>query len=141
MREMVGYIKDKQRRFQHEGMNEGLAVLAALGSLDNLRTFWDFDGKVTAPLNGFVDAQDYYRRASSRYFLGAIRTPTLLVQSVDDPFVFKHSLPAFSELSASTRFDLQARGGHVGFVRVRSASRFTIWNSGFRTGWWMFTAS
>lgn len=116
MREMVGYIKDKQRRFQHEGMNEGLAVLAALGSLDNLRTFWDFDGKVTAPLNGFVDAQDYYRRASSRYFLGAIRTPTLLVQSVDDPFVFKHSLPAFSELSASTRFDLQARGGHVGFV-------------------------
>jgi predicted alpha/beta-fold hydrolase len=116
MREMVGYIRDKQRRFQHEGMNEGLAVLAALGSLDNLRTFWEFDGKVTAPLNGFVDAQDYYRRASSRYFLGAIRTPTLLVQSIDDPFVFRHSLPETSELSASTQFDLQNHGGHVGFV-------------------------
>lgn len=116
MREMVGYIKDKQRRFQHEGLSDGLAALAALGSLDNLRTFWEFDGKVTAPLNGFVNAEDYYRRASSRYFLGAIRTPTLLVQSVDDPFVFKHSLPALDELSASTQFDLQARGGHVGFV-------------------------
>ncbi|WP_143490794.1 hydrolase [Pseudomonas sp. Bc-h] len=116
MREMVGYIKDKQRRFQHEGLSDGLARLAALGSLDNLRTFWEFDGKVTAPLNGFVDAHDYYRRASSRYFLGGIRTPTLLVQSLDDPFVFKHSLPHASELSAGTVFDLQKRGGHVGFV-------------------------
>ena len=94
MREMVGYIKDKQRHFQHEGLSDGLAELAALGSLKDMRTFWDFDGRVTAPLNGFVDAHDYYRRASSRYFLGAIRTPTLLIQSLDDPFVFKHSLPA-----------------------------------------------
>lgn len=116
MREMVGYIKDKQRRFQHEGLSEGLAELAALGSLENMRTFWDFDGRVTAPLNGFVDAQDYYRRASSRYFLGEIRIPTLLIQALDDPFVFKRSLPELSELSASTAFDLQSRGGHVGFV-------------------------
>ena len=116
MREMVGYIRDKQRRFQHEGMGDRLAVLAALGSLDNLRTFWDFDGKVTAPLNGFLDAKDYYRKASSRYYLGAIRTPTLLVQALDDPFVFRRSVPEPSELSDSTRFDFQARGGHVGFV-------------------------
>jgi len=116
MREMVGYIKDKQRRFQHEGLSDGLAELAALGSLKDMRTFWDFDGRVTAPLNGFVDAHDYYRRASSRYFLGAIRTPTLLIQSLDDPFVFKHSLPEASELSSSTKFDLQKQGGHVGFV-------------------------
>jgi predicted alpha/beta-fold hydrolase len=116
MRAMVGYIKDKQQRFQHEGMSEGLAELAALGSLENMRTFWDFDGRVTAPLNGFADAHDYYRRASSRYFLGAIRTPTLLIQALDDPFVFKHSLPDAAELSASTEFDLQSKGGHVGFV-------------------------
>jgi predicted alpha/beta-fold hydrolase len=116
MREMVGYIKDKQRRFQHEGLSDGLAELAALGSLKDMRTFWDFDGRVTAPLNGFLDAQDYYKRASSRYFLGAIRTPTLLIQSLDDPFVFKHSLPELSELSHCTEFDLQKKGGHVGFV-------------------------
>jgi predicted alpha/beta-fold hydrolase len=116
MREMVSYIRDKQTRFQHEGLSDGLAEIAALGSLENMRTFWDFDGRVTAPLNGFVDAQDYYRRASSRYFLGQIRTPTLLIQALDDPFVFKHSLPEVSELSASTEFDLQRHGGHVGFV-------------------------
>ncbi|VVN85355.1 hydrolase [Pseudomonas fluorescens] len=116
MRQMLAYIKNKQRQFHHDGRREGLATLAQLGSLDNMRTFWDFDGRVTAPLNGFVDAQDYYRRASSRYFLGAIRTPTLIIQAADDPFVFPHSLPQTSELSPTTQFELQARGGHVGFV-------------------------
>lgn len=116
MREMLAYVRDKQRRFQHEGLSEGLAELSALGSLENMRTFWDFDGRVTAPLHGFADAQDYYRRASSCYFLGEIRTPTLIIQAVDDPFVFRHSLPEAHELSSSTEFELQARGGHVGFV-------------------------
>jgi len=116
MREMLEYIKEKQRRFKHEGLSEGLEELAALGSLENMRTFWDFDGRVTAPLNGFVDAQDYYRRASSRYFLGEIRTPTLIIQAADDPFVFPHSLPDPDELSSCTHFELQARGGHVGFI-------------------------
>jgi predicted alpha/beta-fold hydrolase len=116
MREMVAYIKNKQRQFQHDGREEGLAALAALGSLENMRTFWDFDGRVTAPLHGFEDAEDYYRRASSRYFLGEIRTQTLIIQAADDPFVFPHSLPQVNELSPSTAFELQARGGHVGFI-------------------------
>jgi uncharacterized protein len=116
MREMLAYIKDKQRRFHTEGYCEGLAELSALGSLENMRTFWDFDGRVTAPLNGFADAKDYYRRSSSRYFLGEIRTPTLIIHASDDPFVFTHSLPDPGELSASTHFELQAKGGHVGFV-------------------------
>ncbi|RRV04931.1 hydrolase [Pseudomonas sp. v388] len=116
MREMLSYIREKQRRFQHEGLSEGLAELAALGSLENMRTFWEFDGRVTAPLHGYVDAQDYYRRASSRFFLSRIQTPTLIIQAADDPFVFPHSLPEAGELSASTEFELHAKGGHVGFV-------------------------
>lgn len=116
MREMLSYIREKQRRFQHEGLSEGLAELAALGSLENMRTFWEFDGRVTAPLHGYVDAQDYYRRASSRYFLSRIQTPTLIIQAADDPFVFPHSLPEPDELSTCTEFELHAKGGHVGFV-------------------------
>lgn len=116
IREMITYVREKQRRFQHEGLSEGLAELAALGSLEDLRTFWDFDGRVTAPLHGFVDAQDYYRRASSRYYLGQVRTPTLVIQSLDDPFVFAHSLPEPAELASCIDFELQTKGGHVGFV-------------------------
>lgn len=116
MREMLAYIKNKQRQFQHDGREDGLASLAALGSLENMRTFWDFDGRVTAPLHGYADAEDYYRRASSRYFLGQIQTPTLMIQAADDPFVFLHSLPRADELSPCIQFELHAAGGHVGFV-------------------------
>src|SRR5690606_31085251 len=93
-----------------------LATLEKLGSLDGMRSFWDFDGRFTAPLHGYADAQDYYRRASSRYFLDAIRIPTLLIQALDDPFVFPHSLPQADELAPGTTLELHARGGHVGFI-------------------------
>lgn len=116
MREMVAYIKQKQRLFAHSGQADQLSILEKLGPLDGMRTFWDFDGRVTAPLHGFSDAQDYYKRSSSRYFLNAIRTPTLLIQAKDDPFVFAHSLPEASELASGIEFELLAKGGHVGFI-------------------------
>jgi predicted alpha/beta-fold hydrolase len=116
MRAMLAYVRDKQARFLREGHSEGLARLAGLGPLDKMRTFWDFDGRVTAPLHGFADAHDYYRKSSSRYFLAAITTPTLIIQALDDPFVFPHSLPDAGELPTAVTYELHARGGHVGFV-------------------------
>nr|WP_298165155.1 hydrolase [uncultured Pseudomonas sp.] len=116
MRAMIAYVKDKQRLFSHQGQADRLSILEKLGPLDGMRTFWEFDGRITAPLHGYADAQDYYKRASSRYFLGRIETPTLIVQAADDPFVFSHSVPDASELSASTEMELHDHGGHVGFV-------------------------
>ena len=57
MREMVAYVKDKQRLFAHQGMADRLSTLEKLGPLDNMRTFWDFDGRITAPLHGYADAR------------------------------------------------------------------------------------
>ncbi|MBF7729958.1 hydrolase [Pseudomonas sp. N040] len=119
MRELLAYVRRKQREFRAAGKTAQLAALEQLGELDDMRTFWDFDGRVTAPLHGYADADDYYRRASSRFFLGAIRTPTLLIQAADDPFVFRHSLPEPHELAAGTQLELHARGGHVGFIDGR----------------------
>jgi len=116
MRELSAHLAAKHDYLRKQGQADGLAALERLGPLGRLRTFWDFDGKVTAPLNGFDSAQDYYRRASSRYYLGQIETPTLIIQARDDPFVFAHSLPTAEELAPGTSFELHARGGHVGFV-------------------------
>nr|WP_314877040.1 hydrolase [uncultured Pseudomonas sp.] len=116
MREMLAYVHHKQQHFRATGQQQGLEQIEQLGALGKMRTFWDFDGKVTAPLHGFADAHDYYRRASSRYYLGDNCTPTLIIHANDDPFVFTHSLPAPDELPAQTEFELHARGGHVGFV-------------------------
>jgi len=113
---MVSYVKTKQEDFLQRGHHEGLETLSRLGPLTNLRTFWDFDNRFTAPLNGFSDVHDYYKRSSSRYYLGENRTPTLIIQSSDDPFVFSHSLPEARELASSTTLELHAHGGHVGFV-------------------------
>ena len=116
MNEMVAYVKTKQRLFAHQGMADRLAALERLGPLDGMRTFWDFDGRITAPLHGFSDAADYYTRSSSRYFLDRIQTPSLIIQAADDPFVFRHSLPETEELPPCIQFELHAHGGHVGFV-------------------------
>lgn len=116
MKAMVAYVKDKQRLFRERDLQQHLATLSGLGTLDGMRTFWDFDGRITAPLHGYKDAEDYYRRASSRYFLSTIAIPTLLIQAADDPFVFRHSVPEPSELSPTTTLELHAHGGHVGFI-------------------------
>lgn len=116
MRDMLAYVTNKKRLFQHQGLTAEHARLEALGSLEGMDSFWDFDGRVTAPLHGFDSAQDYYRRCSSRYFLSGIKQPTLIIQAQNDPFVYPHSLPESTELSPSTEFELHQRGGHVGFI-------------------------
>ncbi len=117
MRELGAYVRLKKQRFLELGQQPHLSALEQLGSLDTMRTFWDFDGLVTAPLHGYADAHDYYQRASSRFYLGAIQVPTLLIQAADDPFVFKHSLPETDELATSTQLELHPKGGHVGFIQ------------------------
>lgn len=116
MRDMLAYVRNKQRLFAHQGREAEQASLAALGSLEGMDSFWDFDDRVTAPLHGYASAEDYYRRCSSRFFLGTISVPTLLIQALNDPFVYPHSLPEQSELAPGTRFELHPGGGHVGFV-------------------------
>jgi predicted alpha/beta-fold hydrolase len=81
------------------------------------RTFWEFDEAATGPLHGFAGAGDYYDRSSSIRLLASIRTPTLCVSSEDDPFLPASVLPrARAAASASVRFLVTSRGGHVGFV-------------------------
>lgn len=80
-------------------------------------TLWSFDEAATAPLHGFRSAADYYRRSSSSRFLGRIRTPTLLIQARNDPFLPAERIP---ESAVEGNPDLASlftdEGGHVGFV-------------------------
>ena len=91
------------------------------------RTFAAYDAAVTAPLFGFADARDYWRRASSRPYLAAIARPTLLLSALDDPFIPADSLPKPPELSAHVRLVVTPRGGHVGFVDGRWPWRSGSW--------------
>lgn len=80
-------------------------------------SFYRFDDWITAPLHGFRDADDYYRRCSCRGFLPAIETATLILHARDDPFLPPDALPEASELGPGVTLELSEYGGHVGFVK------------------------
>ncbi|MEJ2540876.1 MAG: hypothetical protein P8188_13045 [Gemmatimonadota bacterium] len=111
---LVAKIRQKERL---------VAPVVDLAALERVRTLRAFDDLVTAPLNGFTDADDYYDQSSSAGYLEGIRTPTLILQSVDDPFLPPDALPR-TALSSNPYIhpELTDRGGHVGFVHGSARS-------------------
>lgn len=79
-------------------------------------TLFEFDDVYTGPVHGFEGAEDYWRRASSRPWLGGIAVPTLLLTAANDSFVPAEALPRITEHSAMVAHEHQGAGGHVGFV-------------------------
>jgi uncharacterized protein len=88
-----------------------------LAAVRRARTFAAYDRAVTAPLHGFVDEIDYWRRASCGPYLSRIRRPALLISAADDPFVPAAALPDPLALPPNVVLERSARGGHVGFVQ------------------------
>ncbi len=84
--------------------------------LELIQTLWQYDEQVTAPLNGFAGADDYYLRSSSMGYLQGITTPTLILQARDDPFMYSHNIPGPDQVGPGVRLAIQAHGGHVGFI-------------------------
>lgn len=98
-----------------------------LQKMKDCKCFWTFDEYVTAPLCGFSHVYEYYRLASSRYYLKDINTPTLLIHSLDDPFMTKEVLPKAEELSDAVCLELSAKGGHVGFIAGNIPGKPQYW--------------
>jgi predicted alpha/beta-fold hydrolase len=74
-----------------------------------------FDELYTAPLWGFADAPDYYRRASAAPLLAQIQLPTFILSARDDPFIASaplETLPA----APGREVHIIERGGHLGFL-------------------------
>lgn len=88
-----------------------------VGALRRIRTFQEFDDRFTAPMHGFRDALDYWRRSSSKQFLTSITRPVCIINALDDPFLGSACFPS-SEAAANPRLTLltPSTGGHVGFV-------------------------
>ncbi len=87
--------------------------------VESARTLYEFDDRVTAPVHGFRDADDYYARSSSLHFLARVRTPTLLLSARDDPFLPSAVLDEVRVLAcgnSSLHLEFVERGGHVGFI-------------------------
>ena len=107
MRTMRRKVLDKARAYPD---------FVDLAATRRARTFAAYDTVVTAPLSGFADAADYWRRASCRPYLARVARPVLVINAVDDPFVPPEAMPEPGELSPHVRVEVTLRGGHVGFL-------------------------
>ena len=87
-----------------------------LEAILNSRNFLDFDNLFTAPVNGFVDAEDYWKRNSCKQFIAGIDIPSLLITSVDDPFLSESCIPIHEARSNDqVKLEVTKHGGHVGY--------------------------
>jgi len=84
--------------------------------LEKIHTLWQYDEQITAPLNGFQGADDYYHQCSSIHYLKDITVPTLILHSQDDPFMYPHNVPTQEQVGPGVELAIQAHGGHVGFI-------------------------
>lgn len=116
VRRLLADFDAKKRHFELTGDLEQARRIRELNTAENISTIWEFDDKITAPLHGYADAQDYYQRCSSLGFLDAISNDTLLIQSLNDPLIPQGSLPQEHMLAPRVQLQLTSKGGHVGFI-------------------------
>lgn len=85
--------------------------------LKKIRSMRFFDGHVVAGYGGFADADDYYYSVASSQYADRFRLPTLILHSLDDPFI--RMLPAtrsaLIENQNVTYVETQ-HGGHCAFL-------------------------
>ena len=96
----------------------GLAEMdeAEAAAVRSARSVYEFDEFFVAPRNGFRDAAHYYAECHARRFLDEIRVPTLLVHSLDDPWIPPESYTDHGWGANPRVVPLLSRGGgHVGF--------------------------
>lgn len=85
--------------------------------LKGIRSIRDFDERITAPYNGFRDADDYYARVSSSRLAERIALPSLIIYSTDDPFI--RLLPETRSKLRSNSFVKYVetrQGGHCAYL-------------------------
>ncbi|GAB3645793.1 alpha/beta fold hydrolase [Echinicola sediminis] len=89
--------------------------------LEKISTLKEFDNRYTGPMHGFNDANHYYDKCSSLYFLEGIQIPTLVLNAQNDPFLSPKCFP--HELGHSLEniyMEFPEIGGHVGFSPRKS---------------------
>jgi uncharacterized protein len=120
LRRFLKSLKDKTlakaRRFP-----ELRERLAGRDGIDAVATIREFDERITAPLHGFHDADDYWSRASSLPWLPRIALPCLLLSARNDPLLAPPSFPeAVAAQSHHLHLESPEQGGHVGFIDFKA---------------------
>ena len=112
----------------HQKIKEKMKIMP--GALDDkgyekIKTFKEFDDRYTAPIHGFRDAHDYWKKTSSLQFIPEIKIPTLIINAVNDPFLPKECFPvAEAGYNRNITLKMPKSGGHVGFISFNETGQY-----------------
>jgi len=127
LRPLKQFVLQKQAHLNSINEHKEADIIKQLGSLKNVKSFWQYDDQVVAAIHGFKNANDYYTQSSARQFIKDITVPTLIIHAVDDPFMTQDVLPAENELPKSVALEKTKGGGHVGFVSGANPFKPSYW--------------
>lgn len=107
-RHLVNRLKIKQTNFEND---------LTIEAIKSIKTLYDFDNVYTAKAHGFADAEDYYEKSSSLQFLSNIKTPTLIINALNDSFLSPECFPVKeAKNNPNLYLEMPKFGGHVGFI-------------------------
>lgn len=114
LRSMVARVKRRMALYPR---------IYADAAIDRIRSMRDFDEHIVARYGGFRDADDYYDSVASSRYAGVLQVPTLILHSLDDPFI--RMLPETREVliaNPHVHFIETQHGGHCAFLAPATAS-------------------
>lgn len=108
------YMRYLLKELKHQAARIPDIDPALLSEVNEATTLIDFDDVMTAPLGGFVSAEDYYTAATTAYQLKSPAIPTLLIHADNDPWIPPKS---YLDLPKTRNLDVMVShgGGHGGF--------------------------
>ena len=87
-----------------------------VSKLSEVKRWRDFDEFFSAPVNGYEDADDFYKKASAGNHVAGVKIPTLLINAKNDPFLTPSCSPfLIAENHPNFYLEVTKNGGHVGF--------------------------
>lgn len=95
--------------------------------VNSIKTIREFDHEITAPINGFSSAEDYYEKMSGNQVIRNIQQPCLFLHAADDPFLFHQKILPKKRLPPHITFEISANGGHVGFIAGNNPFKPQYW--------------
>lgn len=122
------YLLSMIKESIEEKIELNLITHISLDELKQISTIREFDEMITAPLHGFIDADDYYFQSSAKASLPKIDIPCLIIHAKDDPFICHESIIyKLPSLPHHITFEISEYGGHAGFISANKITKPHYW--------------
>ena len=122
------YLKNFTRKISKKLKSKSEQFPDALNwsKIKSIKTFDEIDEFFTAPLHGFKNREDYYTKASPGFVMENIKTPVLILNALDDPFLGEECYPVkFVENHPFVYLETPKHGGHCAFPMKNSPYSFS----------------